>query len=59
LPFLSYKALPRRATSCLNCSFSFATSSEHVSTTIFSIRTWLQGLESPIKSRQEVELKGK
>jgi hypothetical protein len=54
-PFLSYKALSRRATSCLNCSFSYATSSEHVSTTIFSTRTWLQGLESSIKSKQEVE----
>ena len=55
LPFLSYKALPRRATSCFNCSFSFATSSVHVSTTIFSTTTWLQGLESSIKSKQEVE----
>jgi hypothetical protein len=55
LPFLSYKALPRQATSCLNCSFSFATSSEHVSTTIFSTRTWLHELESSIKSKQEVE----
>jgi hypothetical protein len=55
LPFLSYKALPRRATSCFNCSFSFATSSEHVSTTIFSTKTWLHGLESSIKSNQEVE----
>jgi hypothetical protein len=55
LPFLSYKVLPRQATSCLNCSFSFATSSEHVSTTIFSTRTWLQGLQSSIKSKQEVE----
>jgi hypothetical protein len=55
LSFLSYKAFLRRTTSCLNCSFSFATSSEHVSTTIFSTRTWLQGLESSIKSKQEVE----
>jgi hypothetical protein len=55
LPFLSYKALPRRATSCLNCSFSFATASEHVSTIVFSTRTWLQGLESSIKSKQELE----
>jgi hypothetical protein len=55
LPFLSYKALLRRATSCLNCLFPFATSSEHVSTTIFSTRSWLQGLESLIKSKQEVE----
>jgi hypothetical protein len=34
---------------------SFATSSEHVYTTIFSTRTWLQELESSIKSKQEVE----
>jgi hypothetical protein len=39
LPFLSYKALPRRATSCLNCSFSIAISSEHVSITTFLTRT--------------------
>jgi hypothetical protein len=55
LPFLLYKALPRRATSCLNCSFSFATSFEHVSTTILLTRTWLQVLELSIKSKQEVE----
>jgi hypothetical protein len=55
LPFLLYKALPRRVTSCLNCSFSFATSFEHVSTTILLRRTWLQGLELSIKSKQEVE----
>jgi hypothetical protein len=55
LPFLSYKALPRQATSCFNCPFSFATSSEHVYPTIFSTKTCLQGLESSIKSNQEVE----
>jgi hypothetical protein len=55
LPFLSYKALPRWATSCLNCSFTFAISFEQVSITTFSTRTWLQGLELSIKSKQEVE----
>jgi hypothetical protein len=53
--FLVVQGLPKASTSCLNCSFSFATSAEHVYTTIFSTRTWLRGLELSIKSRQEVE----
>jgi hypothetical protein len=52
---MSYKALPRRATSCFNYSLSIAISSEHVSIIIFLTRTRLQGLESSIKSKQEVE----
>jgi hypothetical protein len=39
LPFLTYKALPRRATSCFNNSFSMAISSEQVSVTKFLTRT--------------------
>jgi hypothetical protein len=55
LSLLSYRALPRRATSCFNNLFSKATSSEHIYITTFLITTWLQGLKSLIKSKQEVE----
>jgi hypothetical protein len=54
-PFLSYKVLPRRANSGFNCSFSIAISSEHVSIKTFLTRTWLHGLESSIKLKQEAE----
>jgi hypothetical protein len=55
LPLLSYKALPRQATSCFNNLFSKATSLKHVSITTFFTTTWLQGLESSIKSKHDVE----
>jgi hypothetical protein len=50
-----FEALLRRATSCFNNSFSKATSSEHVSIPTFFTITWLQGLVSSFKSKQEVE----
>ena len=55
LAFHLSQVLVRRATSCLSWSFSFATSCVHVSTTTFSIQTWLHKGESKYKSLQELE----